>query len=194
MKLVFGKLNMINEIQSDANTRMGKTIDSLKQDLMKVRTGRAHTSLLDSITVDYYGNDTPLNQVANVSILDARTLSVQVWEKQMTPVVEKAIMSSDLGLNPATSGDLMRIPLPPLTEETRKNLIKVVRGEGENAKVAIRNIRRDANGSLKELEKEKDISEDDERRGQDAVQKITDAHVKEVDEILTAKEKDLMEI
>ncbi len=185
---------MINEIQSDANTRMGKTIDSLKQDLMKVRTGRAHTSLLDSITVDYYGNDTPLNQVANVSILDARTLSVQVWEKQMTPVVEKAIMSSDLGLNPATSGDLMRIPLPPLTEETRKNLIKVVRGEGENAKVAIRNIRRDANGSLKELEKEKDISEDDERRGQDAVQKITDAHVKEVDEILTAKEKDLMEI
>jgi len=161
---------MINEIQSDANTRMGKTIDSLKQDLMKVRTGRAHTSLLDSIMVDYYGNPTPLNQVANISVLDARTLSVQVWEKQMTPVVEKAILTSDLGLNPATSGELIRIPLPPLTEETRKNLIKVVRGEGENAKVAIRNIRRDANGSLKDLEKEKEISEDDERRGQDAIQ------------------------
>ncbi len=185
---------MINEIQSDADTRMGKTIDSLKQDLMKVRTGRAHTSLLDSISVDYYGNETPLNQVANISILDARTLSVQVWEKQMTPLVEKAILKSDLGLNPATNGELIRIPLPPLTEETRKNLIKVVRSEGENAKVAIRNIRRDANNSLKELEKEKEISEDDEHRGQDAIQKLTDAHVKEVDQILAVKEKDLMEI
>ncbi|MCU7937718.1 MAG: ribosome recycling factor [gamma proteobacterium symbiont of Bathyaustriella thionipta] len=185
---------MINEIQSDANTRMGKSIDSLKQDLIKVRTGRAHTSLLDSISVDYYGNPTPLNQVANISILDSRTLSVQVWEKQMTPVVEKAILTSDLGLNPATSGELMRIPLPPLTEETRKNLIKVVRGEGESAKVAIRNIRRDANASLKELEKEKEISEDDERRGQEAIQKLTDSHVKEVDQLLAVKEKDLMEI
>ena len=185
---------MINEIQSDANTRMGKSIDSLKQDLIKVRTGRAHTSLLDSISVDYYGNPTPLNQVANISILDARTLSVQVWEKQMTTVVEKAILSSDLGLNPATSGELMRIPLPPLTEETRKNLIKVVRGEGEAAKVAIRNIRRDANASLKELEKEKEVSEDDERRGQEAIQKLTDSHVKEVDQLLAVKEKDLMEI
>ncbi|NOQ78654.1 MAG: ribosome recycling factor [Gammaproteobacteria bacterium] len=185
---------MINEIQSDAKTRMGKSIDSLKQDLIKVRTGRAHTSLLDSISVDYYGNPTPLNQVANISVLDARTLSVQVWEKQMTPVVEKAILTSDLGLNPATSGELIRIPLPPLTEETRKNLIKVVRGEGENAKVAIRNIRRDANGSLKELEKDKEISEDDEHRGQEAIQKLTDSHVKEVDQILAVKEKDLMEI
>lgn len=185
---------MINEIQSDAKTRMGKSVDSLKQDLMKVRTGRAHTSLLDSISVDYYGNPTPLNQVANISVLDARTLSVQVWEKQMTPVIEKAILTSDLGLNPATSGELIRIPLPPLTEETRKNLIKVVRGEGESAKVAIRNIRRDANGSLKELEKDKEISEDDERRGQDAIQKLTDSHVKEVDQILAVKEKDLMEI
>jgi len=185
---------VINEIQSDATTRMGKSIESLKQDLMKIRTGRAHTSLLDSITVDYYGNETPLNQVANISILDSRTLSIQVWEKQMTPVVEKAILKSDLGLNPATSGDLMRIPLPPLTEETRKNLIKVVRHEGENAKVAVRNIRRDANGSLKELEKEKEISEDDERRGQDNIQKLTDKHVKEIDQILAAKEKDLMEI
>ncbi|HGY12111.1 MAG TPA: ribosome recycling factor [Desulfobacterales bacterium] len=185
---------MINEIQSDAKTRMGKSIDSLKQDLIKVRTGRAHTSLLDSISVDYYGNPTPLNQVANISILDARTLSVQVWEKQMTPKVEKAILTSDLGLNPATSGELIRIPLPPLTEETRKNLIKVVRGEAENAKVAIRNIRRDANGSLKELEKEKEISEDEEHRAQEAIQKLTDSHVKEVDQLLAVKEKDLMEI
>ncbi len=185
---------MINEIQNDANTRMSKSIDSLKKDLMKVRTGRAHTSLLDSITLDYYGTMTPLNQVANISVLDARTLSVQVWEKKMTPAVEKAILTSDLGLNPATSGELIRIPLPPLTEETRKNLIKVVRGEGENAKVAIRNIRRDANGSLKELEKEKEISEDEEHRGQEFIQKITDKHVKEVDDILVVKEKDLMEI
>jgi len=185
---------VINDIQSDADSRMGKSIDSLKQDLMKVRTGRAHTSLLDSITVDYYGNQTPLNQVANISILDSRTLSVQVWEKQMTPVVEKAILKSDLGLNPATSGDLMRIPLPPLTEETRKNLIKVVRHDGENAKVAIRNIRRDANGTLKELEKEKEISEDEMHKGEDNIQKITDKHVKEVDQILAVKEKDLMEI
>ena len=185
---------MIEEIKDDANTRMGKSIESLKQDLMKIRTGRAHTSLLDSITVEYYGAETPLNQVANVSVLDSRTLSVQVWEKQMIPVVEKAIMTSDLGLNPATSSDLIRIPLPPLTEETRKSLIKVVRGEGENAKVAIRNIRRDANSSLKELEKEKEISEDEERRAQDDIQKLTDKHVKEVDQILAEKEKDLMEI
>ncbi len=185
---------MIDEIQNDADARMGKSIESLKQELMKVRTGRAHTSLLDSIMVDYYGNQTPLNQVSNISVLDSRTLSIQVWEKQMTPVVEKAILTSDLGLNPTTSGDLMRIPLPPLTEETRKNLIKVVRHEGENCKVAVRNIRRDANGSLKDLEKEKEISEDDERRGQDVVQKLTDKHVKEIDAILATKEKDLMEI
>jgi len=185
---------MIKEVTSDANTRMRKSIESLKQDLMKVRTGRAHTSLLDSITVDYYGNETPLNQVANVSVLDARTLSVQVWEKQMTPVIEKAILKSDLGLNPATSGDLMRIPLPPLTEETRKNLIKVVRSEGENAKVAIRNIRRDANSTLKDFEKEKEISEDEEHRAQDEIQKLTDKHVKEIDQVLAEKEKDLMEI
>lgn len=185
---------MIEEIRSDANSRMGKSIDSLKQDLMKVRTGRAHTSLLDSITVDYYGSATPLNQLANVSVLDARTLSVQVWEKQLTPKVEKAILTSDLGLNPATSGELIRIPLPPLTEETRKNLIKVVRAEGENAKVAVRNIRRDANSTLKELEKDKDISEDEEHRAQDEIQKLTDKFVKAVDLILAEKEKDLMEI
>ncbi|MBE9526096.1 MAG: ribosome recycling factor [Proteobacteria bacterium] len=185
---------MIKEIQTDADSRMKKSIESLKQDLMKVRTGRAHTSLLDSITVEYYGSPTPLNQVANVSVLDARTLSVQVWEKQMTSVVEKAILTSNLGLNPATSGELIRIPLPPLTEETRKNLIKVVRGEAENAKVAIRNIRRDANSTLKDLEKEKEISEDEEHRGQDEVQKLTDKNIKEIDVVLADKEKDLMEI
>ncbi len=185
---------MIKEIQTDADSRMKKSIESLKQDLMKVRTGRAHTSLLDSITVEYYGSPTPLNQVANVSVLDARTLSVQVWEKQMTPIVEKAILTSNLGLNPATSGELIRIPLPPLTEETRKNLIKVVRGEAENAKVAIRNIRRDANSTLKDLEKEKEISEDEEHRGQDEVQKLTDKNIKQIDVVLADKEKDLMEI
>ncbi len=185
---------MINEVKKDAATRMGKTIESLKQDLMKIRTGRAHTSLLDSITVEYYGSETPLNQVANVSVLDSRTLSIQVWEKQLIPVVEKAILSSNLGLNPATNGELIRLPLPPLTEESRKGLIKVVRQEGENAKVAIRNIRRDANSSLKELEKEKEISEDEERRAQDEIQKLTDKHVKEIDQILAEKEKELMEI
>ena len=185
---------MINEVKKDAATRMGKTIESLKQDLMKIRTGRAHTSLLDSITVEYYGSETPLNQVANVSVLDSRTLSIQVWEKQLIPVVEKAILSSNLGLNPATNGELIRLPLPPLTEESRKGLIKVVRQEGENAKVAIRNIRRDANSSLKELEKEKEISEDEERRAQDEIQKLTDKHVKEIDQILAEKEKELMQI
>ncbi len=185
---------MINEVKNDAATRMGKTIESLKQDLMKIRTGRAHTSLLDSITVEYYGSETPLNQVANVSVLDSRTLSIQVWEKQLIPVVEKAILSSNLGLNPATNGELIRLPLPPLTEESRKGLIKVVRQEGENAKVAIRNIRRDANSSLKDLEKEKEISEDEERRAQDEIQKLTDKHVKEIDQILAEKEKELMEI
>jgi ribosome recycling factor len=185
---------MIKEIQTDADNRMKKSIESLKHDLMKVRTGRAHTSLLDSITVEYYGSPTPLNQVANVSVLDARTLSVQVWEKQMTTVVEKAILTSNLGLNPATSGELIRIPLPPLTEETRKGLIKVVRGEAEGAKVAIRNIRRDANSTLKDLEKEKDISEDEEHRAQDDIQKLTDKNIKEIDQVLAEKEKDLMEI
>ena len=185
---------MIKEIQNDAETRMKKSIESLKTDLMKVRTGRAHTSLLDSISVEYYGSPTPLNQVANVSVLDSRTLSVQVWEKQMTPKIEKAILTSNLGLNPATSGELIRIPLPPLTEETRKGLIKVVRGEAENAKVAIRNIRRDANSSLKDLEKEKEISEDEEHRGQDNIQKLTDKNIKDIDQVLAEKEKDLMEI
>jgi len=173
---------------------MKKSIESLKHELMKVRTGRAHTSLLDSISVEYYNNPTPLNQVANISVLDSRTLSIQVWEKQMIPVVEKAILKSNLGLNPATNGELIRIPLPPLTEETRKGLIKVVRGESENAKVAIRNIRRDANSTLKDLEKDKDISEDEEHRAQDDIQKLTDKHIKSIEQILAEKEKDLMEI
>jgi len=185
---------MINEIKTDADTRMNKTLDSLKNDLAKIRTGRAHPSLLDSVTVDYYGSEVPLSQVANISILDSRTLSLSPWEKPMVKVIEKAIMASDLGLNPATTGDLIRIPLPPLTEERRRDLTKVVRKEGEAAKVAIRNIRRDANGSLKELLKEKEVAEDDERKAQDAVQKITDEHVKKVDEMLSVKEKDLMEM
>jgi ribosome recycling factor len=185
---------MINEIKTDANTRMDKTLDSLKHDLAKIRTGRAHPSLLDSVTVDYYGSEVPLSQVANISISDSRTLSLSPWEKTMVKVIEKAIMASDLGLNPATTGDLIRIPLPPLTEERRKDLTKVVRKEGEAAKVAIRNIRRDANGSLKDLLKEKEIAEDEERKAQDVIQKITDEHIKAVDEMLSIKEKDLMEM
>lgn len=185
---------MINEIKKDADTRMNKSIDSLKHDLAKIRTGRAHPSLLDSITVDYYGSEVPLSQIANISILDSRTLSLSPWEKPMVKVIEKAIMASDLGLNPNTNGDLIRIPLPPLTEERRKDLTKVVKKEGEASKVAIRNIRRDANGSLKDLLKEKEIAEDEEHKAQDLIQKLTDAHVKQVDELLKIKEKDLMEI
>lgn len=185
---------MIEDIKKDAETRMGKSIESLKSELTKLRTGRAHTSLLDHITVDYYGNETPLNQVATVNVAEARMLTVTPWEKSMVQAVEKAIISSDLGLNPATSGTVIRVPLPPLTEERRKDMIKVVRQEGENAKVAIRNIRRDANSDLKELLKEKEITEDEERQGEDAIQKITDKYVAEVDKLLEAKEKDLMEI
>ncbi len=185
---------MINEIKTDADTRMNKTIDSLKLDLAKIRTGRAHPSLLDTVTVDYYGSQVPLSQVANISILDARTLSLSPWEKPMVKVIEKAIMASDLGLNPNTTGDLIRIPLPALTEERRRDLTKVVGKEGESTKVALRNIRRDANGSLKDLLKEKEIAEDDEHKAQDAIQKITDSHVKTVDELLKIKEKELMEI
>lgn len=185
---------MIEDIKKDAETRMNKSIESLKSDLTKLRTGRAHTSLLDHITVDYYGNETPLNQVATVNVAEARMLTVTPWEKSMVQAVEKAILSSDLGLNPATSGTVIRVPLPPLTEERRKDMIKVVRHEGENAKVAIRNIRRDANSDLKDLLKEKEITEDQERQGEDAIQKITDKYVAEVDKLLEAKEKDLMEI
>ena len=185
---------MINEIKSDVNTRMNKTIESLKHDLAKIRTGRAHPSLLDTVTVDYYGSQVPLSQVANISILDARTLSLTPWERSMVKVIEKAIMASNLGLNPNTTGDVIRIPLPALTEERRKDLAKVVGKEGEATKVAMRNIRRDANGSLKDLLKEKEISEDDEHKAQDMVQNLTDEHIKIVDTMLKEKEKELMEI
>jgi len=185
---------MIDEILKDAESRMSKSVDSLSDALTKIRTGRAHPSLLEHITVEYYGAETPLNQVANVSVEDARTLSITLWEKDMVQAVEKAIMKSDLGLNPATAGTVIRIPLPALTEERRRDLVKVVRGEGEKAKVAIRNIRRDANSDLKELEKESEISEDDERRGQEQVQKYTDAAVKKVDSVLAVKEEDLMQV
>jgi len=185
---------MINDIKSDARTRMGKTIEALRQELSKLRTGRAHTSLLDHIRVSYYGSEAPLNQVANVSVQDSRTLGVAPWEKKMVPEVEKAIRDSELGLNPVTTGDLIRVPLPALTEERRKDMIRLVRNEAEGARVAIRNIRRDAIHSLKELLKEKEISEDDERRAEDEIQKITDKHVAEVDKVLEAKETDVMAI
>ncbi len=185
---------MINEIQKDAEQRMKKSIEALKADLTKLRTGRAHPSLLDQITVEYYGTEVPLSQVANISVSDARTLTVTPWEKKMVPVIEKAILNSDLGLNPATTGDVIRIPLPPLTEERRRDLIKVVRQEGEKARVAIRNIRRDAIHQFKDLLKEKEISEDEERRAEEAIQKLTDRMVAEVEKVLSEKEKDLMEI
>lgn len=185
---------MIEEIKQDAEARMGKSVESLKHELGKLRAGRAHPSLLDQISVDYYGNPTPLNQVANINASDARTLTVVPWEKAMVQPIEKAIMESDLGLNPATAGETIRIPLPALTEERRRDLVKVVKHEGESAKVAIRNIRRDANGDFKDLVKEKEISEDDERRAEADVQKLTDKYVAEVDSAVKAKEDDLMEI
>ena len=185
---------MINEIVEDAEDRMKKSIESLKVDLTKIRTGRAHPSILDHITVDYYGGQVPLNQVGNVSIEDARTLSISVWEAPLVPVIEKAIMISDLGLNPMSAGTVIRVPMPPLTEERRRDLVKVVKGEGEGAKIAIRNIRRDANSDFKSMQKDKDISEDDERRGQSEIQKITDQYVKEIDAQVEKKEKELMEV
>ena len=185
---------MIDEIIKDADSRMQKSIESLKGELSKVRTGRAHPSLLEHIVVDYYGNDTPLNQVANIGVEDARTLTVTPWEKPMVQAVEKAIMKSDLGLNPNSAGSVIRIPMPQLTEERRRDLVKVVRHEGENAKVAIRNIRRDANSDFKSLEKDKDISEDAERNAQESIQKITDTCVKQIDEIVAEKEVDLMKV
>lgn len=185
---------MIDGILTDAETRMGKSVDSLRSDLIKIRTGRAHPSLLDQIVVDYYGTDTPINQVANVTVEDARTLAVAPWEKQMVAVVEKAIMNSGLGLNPSTAGNLIRIPMPPLTEERRRELVKVVKNDGENAKIAVRNIRRDANSDFKELLKEKEISEDESRQAEDKVQKITDKYIASVDEVIVVKEKELMEV
>lgn len=185
---------MLNEITQDATERMQKSVESLVTNFKKIRTGRAHPSILEGIQVSYYGSDVPLSQVANISVEDGRTLSIIPWEKPMVPVIEKAIMTSGLGLNPATAGENIRVPMPPLTEETRKGYIKQARQEAESARVAIRNIRRDANGDLKDLLKEKEITEDDQRRGEDQIQKITDKHVAEVDGLLEQKEKDLMEI
>jgi ribosome recycling factor len=185
---------MINDINKDARERMGKSVAAFDTDLKKLRTGRAHTSLLDHITVEYYGSEVPLSQVANIAVEDSRTITVSPWEKPMVSVVEKAIMTSDLGLTPATTGTLIRVPLPPLTEERRKDMIKVVRNEAEGARVAIRNIRRDAIGQIKELMKEKMVSEDEERRGEDAVQKLTDEFVAKIDALLATKENELMEV
>jgi len=185
---------MIEDIKKDAASRMQKSVESLKHEFSKIRTGRAHTSLLDHITVDYYGSHVPLKQVANVTVEDSRTLALTPWEKNMVPVIEKAIISSDLGLNPATAGMVIRVPMPPLTEERRRDLVRVVRQEAEGARVAIRNIRRDANNDLKELLKEKEISEDEDRRGQEEIQKLTDKYIAEVDQLLEAKEADLMEV
>jgi ribosome recycling factor len=188
------EIEMINDIQKDTKLRMGKSIESLVHELAKLRTGRAHPSLMDHVMVPYYGSDVPLSQVANINVEDARTLTISPWEQNMVGPVEKAIMNSDLGLNPNTAGNVLRVPLPPLTEERRKDMIKIVRQEAENARIAIRNIRRDANSQLKELVKEKMVSEDDERRGEELVQKLTDQHIKEVDSLLEKKEIDLMEV
>ncbi len=185
---------MIEDIQQDARTRMGKSIESFKAELSKIRTGRAHPSLLNHITVDYYGSEVPLGQAANIAVEDARTLAVTVWDKSMVQVIEKAIMTSDLGLNPTTAGTIIRVPMPPLTEERRKELVKVVRELAEGARVAVRNIRRDANNDLKTLARDKDISEDDEHRGQDLVQQVTNEATDEIEALLQAKEKELMEI
>ena len=185
---------MIEEIKEDAAERMDKTLVALDAAFAKIRTGRAHPSLLDNISVDYYGTATPINQVANITVEDGRTLLVAPWEKPMIPEIEKAILKSDLGLNPSTSSDNIRLPMPPLTEENRRDLTKIARSEAENARVAIRNIRRDANSDLKEYLKEKEITEDDERRGQDLVQQLTDNKVKQIDAALESKEADLMEI
>jgi len=185
---------MIKEINKDAASRMAKSIESLKQELVKLRTGRAHTSLLDHIMVEYYGSEVPINQVASVTVADPRTLAVSPWEKNMVAAVEKAIISSDLGLNPNTAGTMIRIPLPPLTEERRRDMVKVVKHEGENARVAIRNIRRDANHHLKALLKEKEITEDEEHRAEEDIQKVTDKYIAEVEAVLQEKEQELMDI
>jgi ribosome recycling factor len=185
---------MIADIKKTTEQKMHKSLDALKADLGKVRTGRAHAGLLDHVTVDYYGNPTLVNQVANITLIDARTIGVQPWEKNMISKVEKAIRDADLGLNPSTTGDLIRVPMPMLTEERRRDLIKVIKSEGETAKVAVRNIRRDANNTLKEALKKKEIAEDEERRTQDEIQKLTDRFVAEIDKALAAKEADLMAI
>ena len=185
---------MIPELKKTTEQKMQKSLEALKNDLGKVRTGRAHTGILDHVQVDYYGSLLPINQVANINLIDARTIGVTPWEKKLGPVIEKAIRESDLGLNPSSVGDTVRVPMPALTEERRKDLIKVVRSEAENARVAVRNLRRDANHALKEAMKAKTISEDDERRAQDDVQKLTDRHIAEIDKALAQKESDLMAV
>lgn len=185
---------MIADIKKTAEQKMQKSLEALKADLAKVRTGRAHTGILDHVMVDYYGNPTAINQVANLTLIDSRTIGVSPWEKKMVGAVEKAIRDSDLGLNPSSQGDLIRVPMPALTEERRRELIKVVKHEGEDAKVAVRNVRRDANAQLKDLLKDKAISEDDERRAQEDIQKLTDRYVAEVDKMLQVKETELMAI
>lgn len=184
----------IADIKKNAETKMGKSIEALKSELQKIRTGRAHPGILDQVHVDYYGSPVPISQVANVSLLDARTISVQPWEKGMGPKIEKAIRESDLGLNPSAQGDLLRVPMPALTEERRRDLTKVVRGAGEDAKVAVRNLRREANEQLKRLLKEKAVSEDDERRGQDEVQRLTDRVVAEIDRLVQSKEAEVLAV
>lgn len=184
----------IADVKKNTEQRMHKSIDTLKADLAKVRTGRAHTGILDHVQVDYYGNPTQLSQVANVTLIDARTIGVQPWEKKMVAAIEKAIRDSDLGLNPSTQGDMIRVPTPPLTEERRKEMVKLVKNEAEDAKIAIRNIRRDANEGLKKLLKDKACSEDDERRAQDEVQKLTDKFVAEVDKLVVDKEKEILTV
>ena len=185
---------MVSDIQQDAATRMGKSIEALKHEFSKIRTGRAHPSLLDQISVSYYGTESALSQVANIAVEDARTLTISPWEKGMVQAIEKAILKSDLGLNPSTNGMTIRIPLPALTEERRRGLVKVVKNESENGRIAIRNIRRDANSEIKEALKEKLISEDEARAGEEKIQKLTDQYVKEVERLLEAKEADLLSI
>jgi ribosome recycling factor len=184
----------VADIKKSVDQKMQKSIEAFKNDLAKIRTGRAHTGLLDHIQVDYYGSSVPISQVANMTLIDARTIGVQAWEKKMVPVVEKAIRESDLGLNPATQGDQIRVPMPALTEERRRELTKVVKSEGENAKIAVRNLRRDANEQLKKLVKDKEISEDDERRASDDVQKLTDKNVAEIDRLVVSKEAEIMTV
>ena len=184
----------LSEVKQSAESRMGKSIETLKVGLSKIRTGRAHAGILDHVQVEYYGSLVPVSQVANINLVDARTISVQVWEKNMAGPVEKAIRDSDLGLNPIAMGDSIRVPMPALTEERRRDLTKVVKGEGEDAKIAVRNLRREANEALKKLVKDKDISEDDERRAQDDVQKLTDRHVAEIDKLITQKEAEIMTV
>ena len=185
---------MIADVKKTAEQKMKKTLETLKGDLGKVRTGRAHAGLLDHVMVDYYGTPTPIAQVANVTLIDARTIGVSPWEKKLAPVIEKAIRDSGLGLNPATMGEMVRVPMPALTEERRKELIKVVRHDGENARVAVRNVRREANNQLKDLLKQKKAAEDEERRAQDEIQKLTDRHIADIDKLLQQKEADLMAV